>query len=352
MKILHISNHILNVGNGIVNVAVDMACIQSRSGHTVAFASAGGQHEELLKSFNVHHFSMNQERSVSNIVRAAFVYKSIIQEFKPDIVHAHMMTGMVLSKIFNGFYCHKLISTVHNEFQRSANLMGLADHVIAVSDAVSISMQQRGIPAHKLHVVRNGTLGSPRTRQIHQYEPIPLHHPAITTVAGMYQRKGIHELIQAFIQIARQFPSAHLYLIGDGPDRTTFETEANQSPFADRIHFEKFQPEPQRYLRSTDIFVLASHKDPSPLVIPEAREAGCAIIASNVDGIPEALDHGQAGYLVPPKSIDKLAQALTELLSDNEKLKIQKQKARSNLDYLNVSRVHDETMEVYRKALA
>jgi Glycosyltransferase Family 4 len=107
MKILHISNHILNAGNGIVNVAVDLACVQAIAGHTVAFASAGGQYEELLANFSVHHFSMNQERSVPNIVRAAFVYKDILQEFKPDIVHSHMMTGMVFSKLFKGFYCCK-----------------------------------------------------------------------------------------------------------------------------------------------------------------------------------------------------------------------------------------------------
>jgi glycosyltransferase involved in cell wall biosynthesis len=338
MKILHISNHILNIGNGIVNVSVDLACKQSNAGHNVGIASAGGQYEHLLKEFDVQHCLLDQKRTPLNILKSSVYYRKIIKEFQPDIVHAHMMTGIVLGKALRSGFHYKLISTVHNEFQHSANLMGLADHVIAVSDAVATSMKQRGIPAHKLHVVRNGTLGSPRTRPIHQYEPLPLHHPCITTVAGMYQRKGIYELIQAFIQIANKFPSAHLYLVGDGPDRTTFETEANQSPFADRI--------------STDIFVLASHKDPSPLVIPEAREAGCAIIASNVDGIPEALDHGQAGYLIPPKSIDKLAKALTELLSNEELLYRQKQKAKENLTYLNVSRVHDETMAVYRKALA
>jgi glycosyltransferase involved in cell wall biosynthesis len=352
MKILHISNHILNVGNGIVNVAIDLACIQNKAGHSTAIASAGGQYENLLSQSNVQHFLLDQKRTPLNAMKASLNYRKIIKEFQPDIVHAHMMTGVILGKTLRTGLHYKLISTVHNEFQRSSTLMGLADHVIAVSDAVATSMKQRGIPANKLNVIRNGTLGSPRTLPINQYEPIPLHHPSITTVAGMYQRKGIHELIQAFIQIAHQFPSAHLYLVGDGPDRTTFETEANQSPFADRIHFEKFQPEPQRYLRSTDIFVLASHKDPSPLVIPEAREAGCAIIASNVDGIPEALDHGQAGYLIPPKSIDKLAQALTELLSNEELLYRQKQKAQENLTYLNVSRVHDETMAVYQKALS
>jgi glycosyltransferase involved in cell wall biosynthesis len=44
-----------------------------------------------------------------------------------------------------------------------------------------------------------------------------------------------------------------------------------------------------------------SHADPAPLVLSEAREAGCAIVATNVDGIPELLEHGQAGILVPAR---------------------------------------------------
>jgi glycosyltransferase involved in cell wall biosynthesis len=261
----------------------------------------------LLAEYGVQHFHLDQTRTVPNILRSAKHYREIIRTFQPDIVHAHMMTGVILGRVLRFGTNYRLIATVHNEFQRSSILMGLADDVIAVSQAVAESIEKRGIPKRKLHVVRNGTLGSPRTRPIDDYVAADLKRPSITTVAGMYDRKGISELIAAFCTIAPKFPAANLYLVGDGVDREKFEVQAQASGFTDRIHFEKFQPEPQRYLKSTDIFVLASHKDPSPLVIPEAREAGCAIIASRVDGIPEALDHGDAGYLVPPKSVVALA---------------------------------------------
>jgi glycosyltransferase involved in cell wall biosynthesis len=230
--------------------------------------------------------------------------------------------------------------------------MGWADRVIAVSKAVAQSMARRGIPQNKLRVVNNGTLGSPRTRQLKEYQPMPLQHPAIATVAGMYQRKGIAELIEAFAQIAAEFPDAHLYLVGNGPDREMFEAQAQSTPVSDRIHFEGFQSEPQRYLLATDIFVLASHRDPSPLVIPEAREAGCAIIASDVDGIPEALDKGQAGILVPPTDSNALGAALKQLLSNSAILHKWKKQAQTNLEWLTVSRVHEETLDVYSELTA
>lgn len=354
MRILHILNHVREIGNGIVNVAVDLACLQAKNNHDVAVASAGGEYETLLTKYGVKHFELDQTRTPINLIDATRRYRRIIKEFQPDIVHAHMMTGVVLGRVLKASADYALIATVHNEFQRSAILMGLADRVIAVSHAVAKSMARRGIPEQKLRVVSNGTLGSVRTRSIKEYSPVELQHPAIATVAGMYQRKGISELIEAFAQIAADFPQAHLYIVGNGPEKQIFEEKAQATGFSDacggqrqRIHFAGFQPEPQRYLLAADIFVLASHRDPSPLVIPEAREAGCAIIATNVDGIPEALDHGRAGILVPAKDSPALANALTKLLSQPSLLHHWQDQAKQNIDRLTVGRVNQETLAIY-----
>ncbi|MBF2009662.1 MAG: glycosyltransferase [Chlorogloeopsis fritschii C42_A2020_084] len=347
MRIIHILNHIQEIGNGIVNVAVDLACLQAKNGYEVAVISGGGEYEALLASFGVKHYHLDQSRKPINIIKAAVRYRAIVQEFQPDIVHAHMMTGVVLAGLLRNKGGYALVSTVHNEFQRASILMGLADKVIAVSKAVSESMVRRGVPQEKLRVICNGTLGSPRNRPQQEYQPLPLQRPAIATVAGMYQRKGITELIEAFEQIALDFPEVHLYLIGNGPDRPIFEAQASQTAFTSRIHFEGFQAEPQRYLLACDIFVLASHREPFGLVLSEAREAGCAIIATQVDGIPEALDNGQAGILVQAKDSKALAAALINLLSNSDTLNEWRTKAHQNLEWLNITRVHQEYLAVY-----
>jgi glycosyltransferase involved in cell wall biosynthesis len=346
-RILHITSHMQIIGNGIVNVAVDLACLQSKYGHTVAVASAGGEYVDLLRAYDVKHYELDQSRKLLNATQLVQHYRTIVKEFRPDIVHAHMMTGVLIAKFLRYGYTYGLISTVHNEFQPSAVLMGLADRVIAVSNAVANSMVRRGIPSAKLRVVSNGPLGSPRTCHLKGYQPALLQRPAIVTVAGMYRRKGIGELIDAFVEIALDFPQAHLYLVGDGPDRLMFEAKAQITPFASRIHFEGFQPEPQRYLLSTDIFVLASYCESFGLVITEAREAGCAIIASDVDGIPETLDNRQAGILVPPKDCHALAANLIQLLSNNEQLNHWKTKAQLNLERFSAAWVSEETLAVY-----
>jgi glycosyltransferase involved in cell wall biosynthesis len=352
MRILHILNDVRQLGNGIINAAVDLACLQARNGFEVAIASAWGEYEVLMKRYGIKHFYLDQTRRPVPLIKAGIEFRSIIERFNPDIVHAHMITGMILARCLRLNANYALIGTVHNEFERTSVLMGLADRVIAVSASVAESMRQRGIPDRKISTVANGTIASPRQRSLSELEPMPLQRPAIATVAGMSHRKGIAQLIKAFVQIADLNPQMHLYLVGDGPDRSEFEQQASKTPVANRIHFEGFQPEPQRYLLSTDVFVLASHQEPFGLVLSEAREAGCAIVASEVDGIPEVLEGGRAGILVPPGDVPALATALSHLLHSPKQLKHWKQRSQQHIEWLSVDRVHQETLQVYRGAIA
>ncbi|MBE9010452.1 glycosyltransferase [Pseudanabaenaceae cyanobacterium LEGE 13415] len=352
MRILHVLNHVQDIGNGIVNAAIDLACYQAQAGFEVAIASSGGEYESLMKQYQIRHFTIAELRSPLEVLNTTQKFREITQVFSPNVVHTHMMTGVILAKLLRRNSSYVLISTVHNEWQSHAVLMGIADRVIAVSHAVARSMQHRGIPVRKLHVVANGTIGTPRHSSIDGIKPLPLKHPAITTVAGLYHRKGIHDLIEAFVQIADEHPTAHLYLVGNGPHRAAFERQAQESPHRSRIHFEGFQTEPQRYLLATDVFVLASRQEPFGLALSEAREAGCAIVASDVDGIPEVLDGGNAGQLFPVGDIKALSEALSGLLKRPEDLETWKLRAQTNIDWLRVERVHQETLWVYQAAIA
>lgn len=355
MRILHLLNHIREIGNGIVNATVDLACFQARVGHDVAVASAGGEYEELLARYGVRHFNLDQTKTARlnpiNLLKALRRYRVIVRGFQPNIVHVHMRTGAVIAKSLKGRADYSLVTTVHISSQRLSILMGLGDRVIAVSEAVAQLMKRRGVPGDKIRVVRNGTLGSPRIPPMSDYQPASLQGQAIVTVAGMYRHKGIRTLIAAFEGVAFRLPEAHLYLVGDGPDRLEFEDLARRSAASSRIHFEGFQKVPQRYMLAADVFVLASHHEPFGLVLSEAREAGCAIVASAVEGIPEVLDYGNAGLLVPPKDAPSLEAALVRILSNPEEKARWQRLALRNLDMYTVDRVARQTEAVYRELL-
>ena len=348
MNILHIANHVKQSGNGIVNVMIDLACEQAKMGHNVAVASGGGQYTELLHKNNIQHYKLDQSRKPLKMMQAFFYFRKMVKQFEPDIIHAHMMTGALLSRMLKGFKKYKIVTHVHNEFQKSADVMKVGDSVIAVSQAVAASMMNRGVKEQKLRVVHNGTVGS--QRKVADGELV-LNGPSIVTVAGLYERKGIQDLIEAFDKVVAEYPEANLYLLGDGPDRGQFQLKASQSRAKEQIHFMGFCSNPHSYMKAADVFVLASHKDPFPLVLIEAREAGCAIVATHVDGIPEALDFGESGMLVPPQSPKHLADAIVNMLRDPEIRNKYSRHAMQGLDYYSVERVAKDTLKIYQELL-
>jgi len=348
VRVLHVIGDLLEVGNGITNSTVDLAAL-SAARHDVAVASAGGDFEPMLRDYGVTLFPLDQRRTPLGIARAAVNFRRIVASFDPDIVHAQMMTGAVLARALRLRSRYRLVTTVHNEFQRSAIAMGVGDLVTAASGEVAKAMARRGIPEAKLRVASVGALDGPRRRRAGDVAPAALAHPAIVTVAGLFIRKGIDILIAAFERTTH--PNAQLYIVGNGPDRAAFEAQARASDAAARIHFTGFEPRPERYMRAADIFVLASRKEPFGTVLTEAREAGCAIVASNVGGIPETLNDGAAGILVPPGDADALALALDVLLGDRRALEDARARTSPGLERFTAQRYCDEIEAVYHEAL-
>ena len=351
MRILHILNDVTNRGNGIVNVAVDVAIEQARQGHTVAVVSAGGEYEELLRSSHVAHIRLDQSRTPFNLLRAGLRLGHMVRGFSPDVVHAHMRTGLLLAAVWRRILNFALVSHVHNVHERESKLMRFAQCVIVVSDSVGETMQSYGIPCEKIRVVLNRTLGTPRLAPLAAAEPAPLQHPAIVTVCGLYARKGVAELITAFSAITAEFPAAHLYIVGDGPDAAAFHAQAATTPCAARIHFEGFQPNAQKYLRAADVFVLASRRESFALVLIEARSARCAMIATSVDGNPQALDYGNAGLLVPPEDPAALADALRTMLAGDTARRDWAQRAQQGMDAFTIQHMAGELHAVYSELL-
>lgn len=345
LKIVHILNQMADAGNGIVCATVDLACEQAKAGHEVYVLSAGGGLVSVLEQHGVTHVEVCQKARPFVIARALATIHRLLKAVRPDVVHAQMMTGVVLAWLLKPFHSYRLVSTLHNEWNRHALLMGLADVVITPSARVKETMMRRGISEARLRVVLNGTVGGFKEQRAGE-APFTLPRPSITTVAGLYERKGIACLIRAFEKVKRQVPEAHLYLVGHGDDRARFEKLAADSPAGKDVHFEGFQRFPEHYLRQTDVFVLASSTESFGLALSEARSAGCAVIGSNVGGIPEVLEQGRAGQLFTCNDVEQLAEIILRTL-EPEQLAYWKKQAQENLDWLSAKRMCEETLEVY-----
>ncbi|TXN44352.1 glycosyltransferase family 4 protein, partial [Methylobacterium sp. WL119] len=201
MRILHVLNHTYK-SNGHVHAAIDLACAQRVSGHEVTIASSGGDFSNILEKNSVMHIELKLNRHPFSILKASWKLIKIVKQF--DIVHAHMVLSAILSVPACKLNKTPLITTIHNEFNREAILMGVGKRIIAVSGAVAQSMERRGIPKSRLRTVLNGTIGTPRCTGPIGASAIK-KSPSILFVGGLHPRKGVIDLINAFIILSKYF---------------------------------------------------------------------------------------------------------------------------------------------------
>jgi glycosyltransferase involved in cell wall biosynthesis len=144
--------------------------------------------------------------------------------------------------------------------------------------------------------------------------------PFVLFVGRLASNKGLLELVEAFVPLARHDPSVTLVIVGeDGGMRAAVEARVRSLGLEGRVRLTGFLSD-ERLLaaafREARLFALPSEYEAFGLVLLEALAQGTAVIASRVGGIPEVLEDGRAGRLVPPNEVEPLARALTDLYED------------------------------------
>lgn len=130
--------------------------------------------------------------------------------------------------------------------------------------------------------------------------------------------KGVDILIKAFLRVADEFPDYRLLIMGH--NSVDLDSYKEMARGCKQIEFKKsvFYDQIIDYFMNCSFFVLPSRTEAMGKVIIEAMSCGKAVIASNVGGIPEFIDHNTTGYLFESENIDDLAMRMRELLQNQE----------------------------------
>ncbi|MFA6243776.1 MAG: glycosyltransferase family 4 protein [Candidatus Hydrogenedentales bacterium] len=130
--------------------------------------------------------------------------------------------------------------------------------------------------------------------------------------------KGVPVLLEAFAALAAKHPELTLTLAGDGPDRAWIEAFARERGIASRVTVTGYvsQERIRELLAQSDIFVMASFAEGVPVVLMEAMATGLPVVTTHIAGIPELVEDGVSGYLVPPGDCASLGARVESLLSD------------------------------------
>lgn len=350
MKILHLVNEFDNVGNGIVNVCCDLSCEQAKLGHEVLVLSKEGEFSNLIELNGGNFRVLNQERNIFNILSMFKKMDNYLNKFNPDIINCHMMTGLILAKFFQKKYNYKIVSTVHNVYQKSSFLMKYSDALVCLSPAILDFFKNRGVPDRKLFVIENGVIGSPRRLSLDNINPVTLEKPSIVSVGAVCFRKGTDILIKALKILHNKNIKVHLYLIGN-LDWPELETEVHNLQLSEYVHFQGLDKQPQRYLLNADVYVLASRRETFPLSILEAKECGLPIIAAEIDGCPDALDHGESGLLFKTEDEHDLADKISQMLSDKDLNTFMRNKSINSSSKFTVTNMAENYLKLYAKLI-
>ncbi|RLD36264.1 MAG: hypothetical protein DRI74_09385, partial [Bacteroidetes bacterium] len=203
-------------------------------------------------------------------------------------------------------------------------LSWFVNRIVAVSEGVKSDLvKYEHISPEKIQVIYNGIDESKFRIKIDQKKKrkelgVGKHDKVIGVGVRLSEQKGINYLIEAVSLVVKSFPNVKLLIIGDGECRTDLEKLASDCGIADKVIFTGFRNDIPELLQVMDIYSLPSLWEGHPLVLLEAMAAGKPVVATDIHGNRETVEHGKTGMLTPTRNSEKLAEALLKLLVDDD----------------------------------
>ncbi|MCK4257796.1 MAG: glycosyltransferase family 4 protein [Halanaerobiales bacterium] len=283
--------------------------------------------------------------------------KKILKENTIDLIHIHGAPELIiLVKMINRKI--PILFTVHGFHgpRKSWDYLGcakvcnrFASKVITVAKVEEEILIKKRIQPKIIQTIHNGV---PDPKKLELKKPSDLNKISGKLIIGAIARfettKGINFLIDAYSSIQEKYPSLHLVIVGSGSKETELKNQVNQLNLNDKITFTGYQKNVHDYLHIYDIFVIPSLHEAHPLVLMEGMGHDKPIIATEVGGIPEVIEDGKNGLLVPPSNSNALAKAIQKLLDDPILRKNIGEKARETYNKeFAVERMLEETEKVY-----
>ena len=335
MKIIEVTNVDFSLRQFLLPL---MREIRAR-GHEVIGACAEGQFLNLPRDEGFRVVAIPFARRVSPMAhwRAFRALVRLFREEKPDLVHAHMPISGFLARMAAWWTgVPRIACTCHgfwfnypgNPARRAAGFLmeWIAARVTTVFLTVS---DEEARDARRLWISRDAvSVRNGRDPSVFHPDPlararlradlgVPEDRIVIVTVSRLVRHKGYPELAAAMHEVAY----ADLWVVGErllsdrGEDMLTLLRDAG---LGERLRLLGYRTDVAAILAAADIFVLPSHFEGLPMSVIEAMLTGLPVVATNIRGPREQIVPGVTGLLVPPATIDPLAEALCRLVADPE----------------------------------
>lgn len=304
---------------GAEALVAGMARSGEQYGWQSAVASGGGHRAEALRACGVPTFTVPvARRKATGVLRATTATKAAIRSFRPQVVLAHNVSASLVARLAVLPGRLPLLTVFHGVADRDYTgaariLKHTSRTVVAVADATAHRLRAAGVPDPV--VIPNAVFPQPErvdrdaVRAVHG---VARHVPVALCAARLEPQKRHDVLLDAW---AKLDGDAVLWLAGDGSLRDVLRLRAADLGIADRVRFLGNRCDVPDLLAAADVTVLTSDWEGMPVAVLESLAAGRPVVATDVDGVRQALAGG-GGLVVPRRDPAATAEALRSLLFD------------------------------------
>jgi len=267
--------------------------------------------------------------------------RALVRRYAIEVINCHYIgTSEITWAIAKtlGIFRGKVILSLHGlDIRNLARLRGIrrmlwrwalrrADAIVTCSDGLAIeTMNEFRLPRTQVVTIHNGVDPARLARVTGSPDPVPFQStvgPTLLNLGTLEHKKGHDLLLKAFKRVAERYPTAHLTIMGRSAETSESTVRmVEELELTDRVSIRLNAPHDLalRALTNTDIFVLSSRNEAFSVALLEAGALGKPIVATDVCGVPELIQNGVTGILVPTEDVDALAKGILTML-DNRAL--------------------------------
>lgn len=368
--------HVLQLVNNLMKRGHQITIITTRHPQ--------GIEKETIEGLNIYYVGDKPMQCTGTFYRdSVYLFKSLNMRERFDIVHSQDYAGYGFAKHWNGnphivtshgtpINVLKSILEVGNyksspkiplvfksHFSIAPVIFKKCDRIVTVSNELNEDIKcQYKIPGYKIITIPNGI-------DENKFKPIDSSElkkkigietdKLILFVGGISKQKGLHILINSFLEIYEGRKDIALLIIGSGPYLNKIKKKINKFRLDNEIVFiDKLQnDELPQYYNMADVLVVPSlGMEGLPLVVIEAMSCGIPIIASRLGGIPTAIENMKNGILFEPGNALELSEKILELLNNKELAdNFGKAGRKRAIEQFSLDRMVEQTIRVYEKCI-
>jgi len=352
--------------SGAESQMVQLCCRLDRGAFapTVCALTRGGPLEQNLRRADVpvHILQKRGRWDIGVVVRLVRLMRAL----RPHVVHTWLPTSNLLgtlaatiARVPVRITSERASDIWKGHVWRCADRMlnPLIHRVITNADAVRNHLLSHGAtPNRKIVVIRNGLdigeFDEASKRPPEPPLPTPRNRLVIGAVGRLEPQKGMRYLIEAFSLLPDDLPPTDLWIAGGGCEADALRKQVAALGIEPRVTFLGSRRDVPAILRHVDVFAMPSLWEGLPNAVLEAMAAGRPVVATSVDGTPEAVEHARTGLLVPPADPPALVNAMATLLRDAALRTEYGSAGRVKVDRdFSMERMVKETSGVYRNTI-